>query len=55
MRRRLGEYSIGLDVVDAGARGGVIGRNRRGAYRSRALFGASIGRSGAVERQLWPI
>ncbi|MEA2314629.1 MAG: hypothetical protein QOI03_1321 [Solirubrobacteraceae bacterium] len=66
MHRRLGEYSISLDVGDAEARGGVVRRKALCAHRStvnslaaETIFGAlvctGIGRGGAAEQQLWPI
>jgi hypothetical protein len=66
MRRRLGEYSISLDVLDTEALCGVFRRKGLCAHRStvdslaaEALFGAlvctPIGRGGAAEQQIWPI
>jgi hypothetical protein len=66
MRRRLGEYSVSLDVLDTGALCGVFRRKGLCAHRStvnslaaESLFGTlvrtPIGRGGAMEQQLWPI
>jgi hypothetical protein len=66
MRRRLGEYSISLDVLDTEVLCGVFRRRGLCAHRStvnpfgaEALFGAlvctPIGRGGSAEQQLWPI
>jgi hypothetical protein len=66
MRRRLGEYSISLDVLDTEGLCGVFRRSgpcaRRATVNSfgaQALFGAlvctPIGRGGSAEQQLWPI
>jgi hypothetical protein len=65
-RRRLGEYSISLEVLDTEALPGVFRRKGLCAQHSmvnslaaQVFFGARvckpIGRGGAAEQQLWPI